>query len=54
MARSDRERVDAAKVYGAAAGLRDQVRLADPEAVEAQRAALPRLWEFIDRLGELA
>ena len=33
--------------------VRDAVMLAPPEVVEAQRAALPDLWERIDSLTEL-
>ncbi|CAN5776166.1 hypothetical protein BH10ACT1_BH10ACT1_22340 [soil metagenome] len=54
MARSDPQRVRHATFVGAATGLRDQLAMADPEVVDAQRIALPRAWEFIDRLAELA
>ncbi len=43
-----------AQYVGAAAGLRDAVWQADPETVRRSRTELPRLWERIDGLIELA
>ena len=53
MARRDPDRIRHAKLTGAVMAVRDAVMLAPPEVVEAQRAALPDLWERIDSLTEL-
>jgi hypothetical protein len=52
--RNDPVRIRTAKLVGTAVAVRDQVLLAPPEVVAAQREALQRLWERIDSLGDLA
>jgi hypothetical protein len=51
--RNDPERIRHAKLTGAAMAVRDQMVLASPDAVAEQRAAIPDLWERLDRLAEL-
>lgn len=52
--RNDPDRIRHAMLLGAATAVRDQVVLADPEMIEAQRQVLPELWRRIDSLCELA
>ena len=52
--RNDPDRIRTAKLTGAAMAIRDQVTLAPPEVVAPHREALPRLWERIDSLTDLA
>ncbi len=52
--RNDPVRIRAAKLTGAALAVRDAVVLAPPAVVQAQREAMPSLWERIDPLTELA
>ncbi|WP_426572142.1 hypothetical protein [Aquihabitans sp. McL0605] len=51
--RNDPARIRTAKLTGAAMAVRDEIMRADPAAVEAQREALPKLWERIDSLIDL-
>ena len=56
MPRPDRERVNAAKVEGAARRVTDQLaaaRRSQPDALAALRAELPELADALDRLAEL-
>lgn len=52
--RNDPERIRHAKLTDSAAAVRDEVIRADPTTIDAQREALPRLWERIDFRTELA